>query len=58
MNFEDILVLDVFFVPDFFGNGDPTLYTYSDDMLGHRCSWIERLYGFLLQLLLFVLQSF
>lgn len=35
VDFEDILVIDVFFVSDLLWNGDSALHTYSDSILRH-----------------------
>ncbi len=46
VDFKEVSVFNVFFVSDFFGNGDPALHTYADGMLGHEYLWELRLYGF------------
>lgn len=47
MDFKDISMVNVLFVSDLFGNGDPALYTYSDGILRHVCCLSMCLYGFL-----------
>lgn len=46
MDFKDISVVNVLFVSDLFGNGDPALYTHSDGILRHVCCLSMCLYGF------------